>query len=88
MFGLLVGVVNFVNGGCEVVEGIFDYFGIDVVLFVGSVLVVKIVYERLVKVGKCVQVLGGAKNHMVVMFDVVLELIVNGIIGFAFGVVG
>ena len=65
------GVVNLVNGGREVVEGILDHPGIDAVSFVGSAPVARLVYERAAKAGKRVQALGGAKNHMVVMPDAV-----------------
>jgi malonate-semialdehyde dehydrogenase (acetylating)/methylmalonate-semialdehyde dehydrogenase len=82
------GVVNLVNGGRAVVEGILDHPGIDAVSFVGSAPVAKIVYERAAKAGKRVQALGGAKNHMVVMPDAVLDQTVNGIIGSAFGAAG
>jgi malonate-semialdehyde dehydrogenase (acetylating) / methylmalonate-semialdehyde dehydrogenase len=82
------GVVNLVNGGREVVEGILDHPGIDAVSFVGSAPVARIVYERSAKAGKRVQALGGAKNHMVVMPDAVLEQTVDGIIGSAFGAAG
>jgi malonate-semialdehyde dehydrogenase (acetylating)/methylmalonate-semialdehyde dehydrogenase len=75
------GVVNLVNGGREVVEGILDHPGIDAVSFVGSAPVARIVYER-------VQALGGAKNHMVVMPDAVIDKTVAGIIGSAFGAAG
>jgi malonate-semialdehyde dehydrogenase (acetylating)/methylmalonate-semialdehyde dehydrogenase len=86
--GLPPGVVNLVNGGREVVEGILDHPGIDAVSFVGSAPVAKIVYERAAKAGKRVQALGGAKNHMVVMPDAVIGETVNGIIGSAFGAAG
>jgi malonate-semialdehyde dehydrogenase (acetylating)/methylmalonate-semialdehyde dehydrogenase len=86
--GLPDGVVNLVNGGREVVEGILDHPGIDAVSFVGSAPVAKIVYERSAKAGKRVQALGGAKNHMVVMPDAVIDQTVNGIIGSAFGAAG
>src|SRR5213079_497464 len=86
--GLPAGVVNLVNGGREVVEGILDHPGIDAVSFVGSAPVAKIVYERAAKAGKRVQALGGAKNHMVVMPDAVIDQTVNGIIGSAFGAAG
>jgi malonate-semialdehyde dehydrogenase (acetylating) / methylmalonate-semialdehyde dehydrogenase len=82
------GVVNLVNGGREVVEGILDHPGIDAVSFVGSAPVAKIVYERSAKTGKRVQALGGAKNHMVVMPDAVVDKTVGGIIGSAFGAAG
>src|SRR3954449_3157294 len=85
---LPAGVVNLVNGGREIVEGILDHPGIDAVSFVGSAPVAKIVYERAAKAGKRVQALGGAKNHMVVMPDAVMDQTVNGITGSAFGAAG
>ena len=69
-------------------EGILDHPGIDAVSFVGSAPVAKIVYERSAKAGKRVQALGGAKNHMVVMPDAVIDKTVAGIIGSAFGAAG
>jgi malonate-semialdehyde dehydrogenase (acetylating) / methylmalonate-semialdehyde dehydrogenase len=82
------GVVNLVNGGREVVEGILDHPGIDAVSFVGSAPVARIVYERAAKAGKRVQALGGAKNHMVVLPDAVIDKTVDGLIGSAFGAAG
>jgi malonate-semialdehyde dehydrogenase (acetylating) / methylmalonate-semialdehyde dehydrogenase len=86
--GLPAGVVNLVNGGREVVEGILEHPGIDAVSFVGSAPVARIVYERSAKSGKRVQALGGAKNHMVVMPDAVIDKTVEGILGSAFGAAG
>ncbi|HEX4734198.1 MAG TPA: CoA-acylating methylmalonate-semialdehyde dehydrogenase [Thermoleophilaceae bacterium] len=86
--GLPAGVVNLVNGGREVVEGILEHPGIDAVSFVGSAPVAKIVYERCGATGKRVQALGGAKNHMVVMPDAVVDETVKGIIGSGFGAAG
>ena len=86
--GLPAGVVGLVNGGREVVEGILDHPDIDAVSFVGSAPVARLVYERAATAGKRVQALGGAKNHMVVMPDAVIEPTVNGIIGSAFGAAG
>jgi malonate-semialdehyde dehydrogenase (acetylating)/methylmalonate-semialdehyde dehydrogenase len=85
---LPAGVVNLVNGGREVVESILDHPGIDAVSFVGSAQVARIVYERAARSGKRVQALGGAKNHMVVMPDAVVDKTVDGIIGSAFGAAG
>jgi malonate-semialdehyde dehydrogenase (acetylating)/methylmalonate-semialdehyde dehydrogenase len=82
------GVVNLVNGGREVVVGILEHPGIDAVSFVGSAPVAKIVYERAARSGKRVQALGGAKNHMVVMPDAVIDKTVGGIVGSAFGAAG
>ena len=86
--GLPDGVVNLVNGGRDVVEGILDHPGIDAVSFVGSAPVARLVYERAAKAGKRVQALGGAKNHMVVMPDAVIDKTVDAIIGSAFGAAG
>ena len=86
--GLPPGVVNLVNGSREVVEGILDHPGIDAVSFVGSAPVARIIYERAARAGKRVQALGGAKNHMVVMPDAVIDKTVEGIIGSAFGAAG
>jgi malonate-semialdehyde dehydrogenase (acetylating) / methylmalonate-semialdehyde dehydrogenase len=86
--GLPPGVVNLVNGGREVVEGILEHPGIDAVSFVGSAPVARIVYEGAARAGKRVQALGGAKNHMVVMPDAVIDKTVEGIIGSAFGAAG
>jgi malonate-semialdehyde dehydrogenase (acetylating) / methylmalonate-semialdehyde dehydrogenase len=86
--GLPPGVVNLVNGGREVVEGILEHPGIDSVSFVGSAPVARLVYERAAKAGKRVQALGGAKNHMVVMPDAVIDKTVAGLTGSAFGAAG
>jgi malonate-semialdehyde dehydrogenase (acetylating)/methylmalonate-semialdehyde dehydrogenase len=82
------GVVNLVNGSREVVEAILEHPGIDAVSFVGSAPVARIVYERAAATGKRVQALGGAKNHMVVMPDAVIDETVKGLIGSAFGAAG
>jgi malonate-semialdehyde dehydrogenase (acetylating)/methylmalonate-semialdehyde dehydrogenase len=86
--GLPGGVVNLVNGGRTVVEGMVDHPGIDAVSFVGSAPVARLVYARAASAGKRVQALGGAKNHMVVMPDAVIDQTVKGIIGSAFGAAG
>ncbi len=86
--GLPPGVVGLVNGSREIVEGILAHPGIDAVSFVGSAPVAKIVYEGAAKAGKRVQALGGAKNHMVIMPDAVIDKTVDGIIGSAFGAAG
>jgi malonate-semialdehyde dehydrogenase (acetylating)/methylmalonate-semialdehyde dehydrogenase len=75
--GLPDGVVNLVNGGREIVEGILEHPGIDAVSFVGSAPVARIVYEGAARTGKRVQALGGAKNHMVVMPDAAGSVVVT-----------
>lgn len=88
LLGLPPGVVNLVNGGRELVEGILEHPGIDAVSFVGSAPVAKIVYEGAARTGKRVQALGGAKNHMVVFPDAVPDRTVDAIIGSSFGAAG
>src|SRR5215212_6101090 len=82
------GVVNLVNGDRTVADAILDHPGIDAVSFVGSAKVARHVYARAAARGKRVQALGGAKNHMVVMPDAVLDKTVSGILGSAFGAAG
>ncbi len=86
--GLPPGTVNLVNGGRGVVEGMLAHPGIDAISFVGSAPVARIVYEQAARSGKRVQALGGAKNHMVVMPDAVIDKTVQGILGSAFGAAG
>jgi len=86
--GLPPGVVNLVNGGAAVVDAILESPGIDAVSFVGSATVARHVYERAGATGKRVQALGGAKNHMVVMPDAVLDRTAANIISSAFGAAG
>jgi malonate-semialdehyde dehydrogenase (acetylating)/methylmalonate-semialdehyde dehydrogenase len=81
------GVVNLVNGGREVVEGICDHPGIRAVSFVGSTPVARTVYQRGTNTGKRVQSLGGAKNFVVVMpdanFEKSIEIITESFYGCA-----
>src|SRR6201991_5059101 len=86
--GLPPGVVNLVNGGREVVEGILEHPGIDAVSFVGSAPVAPVGYEGAAKPGKRGSGVGGAKEHMGVMPDAVIDKTVGGIIGSAFGAAG
>ncbi len=82
------GVVNLVNGSREVVEGMLDHPDVDAISFVGSAPVAKLVYERAAQTGKRVQALGGAKNHMVIGPDAVVDQTVKGLIGSGFGAAG
>jgi malonate-semialdehyde dehydrogenase (acetylating)/methylmalonate-semialdehyde dehydrogenase len=82
------GVVNLVNGDAEVANAILESPGIDAVSFVGSAPVARHVYAIAAAHGKRVQALGGAKNHMVVMPDAVIDQTVEGIMTSAFGAAG
>jgi malonate-semialdehyde dehydrogenase (acetylating)/methylmalonate-semialdehyde dehydrogenase len=86
--GLPPGVINLVNGGQDVVNAILDSPGIDAVSFVGSAKIARYVYERAAANGKRVQALGGAKNHMLVLPDAVMDKTAENIISSAFGAAG
>ena len=86
--GLPKGVVNTVNGGRDVVNGILEHKDIVGVSFVGSTPVAKHVYERCGATGKRVQALGGAKNYTVMMDDCVWDKSVANVIDSAFGCAG
>ncbi len=86
--GLPAGVVNLVNGSHDVVNAILDSPSIDAVSFVGSERVARHVYTRASATGKRVQALGGAKNHMVVMPDAIIDKTAENIVSSAFGAAG
>ncbi|MGH2427455.1 MAG: CoA-acylating methylmalonate-semialdehyde dehydrogenase [Candidatus Limnocylindria bacterium] len=86
--GLPKGVMNIVHGGVDAVNGLLTHPGVDAVSFVGSAKVARHVYETAAKHGKRVQALGGAKNHIIVMPDAVLEPSVVNITESAFGNAG
>jgi malonate-semialdehyde dehydrogenase (acetylating)/methylmalonate-semialdehyde dehydrogenase len=86
--GLPKGVVNTVNGGRDVVNGILEHKDIAGVSFVGSTPVAKHVYERCGATQKRVQALGGAKNYTVMMDDCVWDKSVSNVIDSAFGCAG
>ena len=83
---LPTGVLNMVNGGRDVVNGILDHKDIAGVSFVGSTPVAEHVYARCGATGKRVQALGGAKNFTLVTDDCVWEKTLPNIIDSAFGV--
>ena len=85
---LPAGVVNLVNGDAEIANAILESPGIDAVSFVGSAPVAAHVYATAAAHGKRVQALGGAKNHMVVMPDAVIDRTIEGILSSAFGAAG
>ncbi len=86
--GLPPGVINLVNGSVDVVNAMLDSPDIDAISFVGSAKTAKYIYTRSAENGKRVQALGGAKNHMVVMPDALMDKTADNIIGSAFGAAG
>ncbi len=86
--GLPDGVLNVINGDKKVVDLIINSEEISSVSFVGSTPVAKYIYTESAKMGKRVQALGGAKNHLIVMPDANLNQAVDGIVGAAYGSAG
>ncbi|MFN2484567.1 MAG: CoA-acylating methylmalonate-semialdehyde dehydrogenase [Candidatus Limnocylindria bacterium] len=86
--GVPRGVINLVHGTVDAVQGLLTHPEVDAISFVGSAAVARIVYETAAKHGKRVQALGGAKNHIIVMPDAVVEPSVVNIGESAFGNAG
>jgi malonate-semialdehyde dehydrogenase (acetylating)/methylmalonate-semialdehyde dehydrogenase len=82
------GVLQVVNGGAAIVEGICDHPGIAAVSFVGSTRVARIVYRRATANLKRCLALGGAKNHLIVMPDADRELAATNIVASMSGCAG
>ncbi len=86
--GLPAGVFNLVHGGKETVEALCEHPDVEGVSFVGSTRVARIVYEASARTGKRVQSLGGAKNHIIIMPDAVMQPSVDNACASVFGCAG
>lgn len=86
--GLPDGVFNVVQGDKEAVDGLLEHPDVKAISFVGSTPIANYIYETGARLGKRVQALGGAKNHMVVMPDADLEQAVDALIGAGYGSAG
>lgn len=86
--GLPDGVFNVVHGDKVAVDTLLHHDDVDAVSFVGSTPIAEYVYRTGTSVGKRVQALGGAKNHMVVMPDADLDQATDALMGAAYGSAG
>ncbi len=86
--GLPDGVFNVVQGDREAVEALLEHPQVRALSFVGSTPIAASLYARGAALGKRVQALGGAKNHLVVMPDADLDQAVDALIGAAYGSAG
>src|SRR5581483_771897 len=86
--GLPDGVFNVVQGDKVAVDALLEHPEVKALSFVGSTPIARHLYARGAELGKRVQALGGAKNHLVVMPDAGLEQAVDGLIGAAYGSAG
>ncbi|MGH8297723.1 MAG: CoA-acylating methylmalonate-semialdehyde dehydrogenase [Steroidobacteraceae bacterium] len=86
--GLPDGVFNVVQGDKIAVDALLEHSQVKALSFVGSTPIARGLYTRGAQLGKRVQALGGAKNHLVVMPDAALDQAVDGLIGAAYGSAG
>lgn len=86
--GLPDGLFNVVQGDAQSAQALLEHPAVQAVSFVGSTPVARRLYQRGAELGKRVQALGGAKNHLVVLPDADLDLALEGLIGAAFGSAG
>ena len=86
--GLPDGVFNVVQGGKEAVDALLEHPDVQALSFVGSTPIARYIYQRGAQLGKRIQALGGAKNHLVVMPDADIEQAVDGLVGAAYGSAG
>ena len=86
--GLPEGVFNVVHGDKVAVDRIIEHPDIAAISFVGSTPVAKYIYENGMRLGKRVQALAGAKNHMFVLPDADMELAADSAVNAGFGSAG
>jgi len=87
--GFPKGVINIINGsGGAIGDHLLTHPDIAGVSFVGSSKVGLHIYDLACSRGKRAQVQGGAKNHVLVMEDAVMESSVNNVVSSCFGHVG
>ena len=86
--GFPKGVLNVIHGGADQVNYLIKNPGLKAVSFVGSSKVGKHVYSQASKNLKRVQVLAGAKNHLVVMPDANKEQAINALVSSSCGAAG
>jgi malonate-semialdehyde dehydrogenase (acetylating)/methylmalonate-semialdehyde dehydrogenase len=86
--GLPAGVLNVVHGDRQTVEYLLEHPSLEAISFVGSTPVAQSIYATGTRLGKRVQALGGAKNHMVVLPDADIEVAADAAINAGFGAAG
>lgn len=86
--GLPDGVFNVVQGDKVAVDALLVHPDVAAISFVGSTPIAQYIHSEASRLGKRVQALGGAKNHLVVMPDANLDQAVDALIGAAYGSAG
>ncbi|MDR2838868.1 MAG: CoA-acylating methylmalonate-semialdehyde dehydrogenase [Azonexus sp.] len=86
--GFPPGVFNVVQGDKAVANALLQHQDVAALSFVGSTAVARHINETGARLGKRVQALGGAKNHLVVMPDADIEQAVDALVGTAYDAAG
>ncbi len=86
--GLPPGVLNVVHGASDTAIALAEHPDISGISFVGSSRVGRVLYGRAAATGKRVQVLGGAKNYLVVLPDADLDSTAEAILSSVYGSTG
>ncbi|MFD6061848.1 CoA-acylating methylmalonate-semialdehyde dehydrogenase, partial [Rhodococcus wratislaviensis] len=86
--GLPAGVFNVLQGDKTAVDELLTNPAIKAISFVGSTPIAQYVYATGTAHGKRVQVLGGAKNHAIVLPDADLDLAADAMVNAGFGSAG
>ena len=86
--GLPNGVFNVLHGDKVAVDRLIEHPDVKSISFVGSTPIARYIYEKGTALGKRVQALGGAKNHMLVLPDADLDLAADAAVNAGFGSAG
>ena len=86
--GVPDGVFTVLQGDQRAVHRLIEHPDVKALSFVGSTPVAKAIYEAGTRLGKRVQALGGAKNHMIVLPDADIGMAADAAVSAAFGSAG
>ncbi|MEP6716837.1 MAG: CoA-acylating methylmalonate-semialdehyde dehydrogenase [Terriglobia bacterium] len=86
--GVPDGIFTVVQGDRVAVECLLRHPDVKAISFVGSTPVAKSIYQTGTQLGKRVQALGGAKNHMLVMPDAQIDMAADAVVSAAYGSAG
>ena len=86
--GVPDGILNLVHGDKTAVDRLLEHPDIKAISFVGSTPVARYIYQAATRIGKRVQALGGAKNHMLVLPDADIPMAADSAVSAAYGAAG
>ena len=86
--GVPAGAFQVLHGDKSAVDGLLEHSEVKAISFVGSTPIAKYIYSRGAELGKRVQALGGAKNHMIIMPDADMDKAADALMGAGYGAAG